>query len=114
MTLPDPKGGPCMPSHMHATFVKTTNKAKMLQNHLQALFMQALPLLAALIKEKDDDQLNELAEHFNSSSNAHWAVLFPKARTNVKEPSMAEFAAFKKITINLANLTHQVQSIGSC
>ena len=43
-----------MPSYMHVTFVKTTNEAKTIQNQSQVLFMQALPLLAALIKEKDE------------------------------------------------------------
>ena len=76
--------------------------------------MQASPLLATLIKEKDDEQLNELAEYFDSSANAHWVVLFPKARLTVKEPLVVESAALKKITMNLANLICQVQSIGSC
>ena len=43
--------------------------------------MQASPLLAVLIKEKDNEHLNELTEYFDSSANAHWAVLFPKARS---------------------------------
>ena len=108
-----PQWGPCMPSHMHITFIKPTNEAKTLKNQLQALFMQTSPLLAMLIKEKDNEHLNELTEYFDSSANDHWAVLFPKARTLVKEPSVAESAAFKKITTNPATLLHQVQSISS-
>ena len=61
MPSPDPNGGPCMPSHMHITFIKTTNEAKPLENQLQALCMWAMPLLAMLITEKDNKhQINLL------------------------------------------------------
>ena len=111
MPPPDPNGGPCMLSHMHVTFVQTKNDATMLKNQLLVLFMWASPLLTALVKEKDDKHLNELAKYFDSLANNHWAVLFPKARRLVKEPSVAESTAFKKISTNLATLSCQVQSV---
>ena len=50
------------------------------QNPTSSAFMWASPLLTALIKEKDDECLNKIAEYFDSLANDHWAVLFPKAR----------------------------------
>jgi hypothetical protein len=98
---------------MHISYVETTNEVETTHNQLLALFMRASPLLHALTKQKDEDYSRRLAEYFDSSANAHWAVLFPKSRKVVKEPSIAEAAEFKKISTNLANLSRQVQSIGS-
>jgi len=98
---------------MNVSYVETTNSAETLHNQLLSLFMRASPLLGELLKQKDEDYSRRLAQYFDSSANARWAALFPKSRKVVKEPSVAESTEFKKISTNLANLSRQVQSIGS-
>jgi hypothetical protein len=112
MSGKDPPGGP-RPRSMNISYIETTNELKTLHNQLLVLFMQASPLLGSLVKQEDEDYSRHLAEYFDSSANAHWAVLFPKTHKVVKEPLVTESAKFKKVSTNLGNLSHQVQSIRS-
>jgi hypothetical protein len=107
------QGGP-KPRTLNVSYVETLDPTETMHNQLLALFMRASPILANLAKIKDSDvHTGRLAEYFDSSANAHWAVLFPKSRRLVKEPSVTEAADFKKISVGLATLTRQVQSIAS-
>jgi hypothetical protein len=95
------------------SYVESPNELETMHNQLLALFMRASPILASMVKNKDEDYSRRLAEYFDSSANAHWAVLFPKSRKIVKEPSVAESAEFKKISSGLSALSRQVQALNS-